>query len=203
MTIAEMDRPKLARDTRERIMNSARARFEHYGFNKTTMAEIAQDCAMSAANIYRFFDNKSEIAAEGTIQWLAAAEEALGAVAAGKTDSAAKRLNGMVRTRLELLSQLVARHPRLDELVADVCNQRPDLIRDHDRTIGALIAGVLDDGVAQGEFEIDDTTDAAAAFQAATAMFTRHEFVRQVAAAELAESADKVVALLVRGLRKR
>ena len=203
MTIAEIDRPKLARDTRERIMSAAKARFEHYGFNKTTMAEIAQDCAMSAANIYRFFDNKSEIAAEGTIQWLAAAEEALSAVAARRKEPAAKRLHGIVQTRLDLLVQLVARHPHLDELVADVCNQRPDLIRDHGRTIGALIAGVLDEGVAAGEFEIDDTADAAAAIQAATAMFTRHEFVRQEAAAELAESSEKVVALLVRGLRKR
>ncbi|MDP6351094.1 MAG: helix-turn-helix domain-containing protein [Alphaproteobacteria bacterium] len=203
MSVAETDRPKLALDTRERIMNAARARFEHYGFNKTTMAEIAQDCDMSAANIYRFFDNKSEIAAEGTVRWLAAAEEALSAVAARKTVSAAERLGGIVRTRLDLLSQLLARHPHLEELVADVCDQRPDLIRDHARNIGALIAGVLDDGVAAGDFESDDTAEAAATIQAATAMFTRHEFVRQAPVAELAQTAEKVVALLVRGLRKR
>jgi AcrR family transcriptional regulator len=38
-------------------------RFGRYGFGKTTMAEIAKDCDMSAGNLYRYFDNKKEIAA--------------------------------------------------------------------------------------------------------------------------------------------
>ncbi len=47
-----------AETPREKIMEAAMARFSYYGFGKTTMAEIAKDCGMSAANIYRFFENK-------------------------------------------------------------------------------------------------------------------------------------------------
>ena len=40
-------------------MNAAWERFVQYGFVKTTMAEIARDCGMSAANLYMFQSNKS------------------------------------------------------------------------------------------------------------------------------------------------
>jgi len=40
------------------MLDVAEARFRTYGLNKATMAEIAQDIGMSAANLYRelFFD---------------------------------------------------------------------------------------------------------------------------------------------------
>ena len=47
------------------ILTAAQERFSQFGFNKTTMAEIAKDCKMSASNIYRFFDNKLEITQVG------------------------------------------------------------------------------------------------------------------------------------------
>ena len=49
-------------DTREQILHAAMDRIKHYGYGKTTMAEIARDCDMSAGNIYRFFASKIDIA---------------------------------------------------------------------------------------------------------------------------------------------
>ena len=54
---------KLALDVRSQIIEAANARFKHYGYGKTTMAEIAADSGMSAANLYRYFKNKQEIIA--------------------------------------------------------------------------------------------------------------------------------------------
>jgi len=48
-------------ETRQLILDAAFERFGHYGYNKTTMVEIAQDVGMSAANLYRYFENKQEI----------------------------------------------------------------------------------------------------------------------------------------------
>src|SRR5262249_13326923 len=48
--------------TRDRILNAAIARIRHYGYGKTTMAEIAADCEMSPGNIYRFCESKLDIA---------------------------------------------------------------------------------------------------------------------------------------------
>ena len=50
------------------ILDAAEARLLHFGYNKTTMAEIAEDAGMSAANLYRYFKNKQEIAVK--MVWL-------------------------------------------------------------------------------------------------------------------------------------
>ena len=52
------------------IIDAAIRRFSEYGYNKTTMAEIAEDAAMSAANLYRYFKNKQDIAAVCSLEKL-------------------------------------------------------------------------------------------------------------------------------------
>src|ERR1700759_1575273 len=47
---------------RDRIVHAAKCRFSHFGYGKTTMAEVAGDCAMSPGNLYRFFPGKLDIA---------------------------------------------------------------------------------------------------------------------------------------------
>ena len=43
---------------REKIVEAAKKRFSHFGYAKTTMAEVAADCEMSPGNLYRFFPGK-------------------------------------------------------------------------------------------------------------------------------------------------
>jgi AcrR family transcriptional regulator len=189
-------------EVRERILGAARARFERYGFNKTTMNEIAGDCAMSAANIYRYFPNKGEIVAEGARRWLGDSERALRDIAGRAALSPAERLRRMVAVRLARMAELVSRHPHLDELIDHVCQQQPDLLADYTGRIRALVADVLDDGARAGDFAFADAAEAAATIEAATAMFHHHGFVRQLALEDLERDADRVMALLLRGLAK-
>ena len=50
-----------ADETRARILKEAERLFRHYGYSKTTVADIADGCGMSSANVYRFFPSKSAI----------------------------------------------------------------------------------------------------------------------------------------------
>lgn len=50
-----------AEEVQKEILIAAESRFRTFGYNKTTMAEIAQDCKMSTSNLYRFFENKQDI----------------------------------------------------------------------------------------------------------------------------------------------
>ena len=50
-----------AQETRKRILDEARGLFRTYGYAKTTVADIAQACGMSPANVYRFFASKAAI----------------------------------------------------------------------------------------------------------------------------------------------
>src|SRR5262245_55032028 len=79
-------------DTRDRILHAATERIKHYGYNKTTMAEIAADCRMSPGNIYRFFEAKIDIAEAMSRQHAMEQNGRLSAIARRKTIPADKRL---------------------------------------------------------------------------------------------------------------
>jgi AcrR family transcriptional regulator len=58
-TVAEYD---LAHDEKvDRIVEIAQARFDHFGYKKTTMAEIARDAGVSKKTIYEYFPSKEAL----------------------------------------------------------------------------------------------------------------------------------------------
>lgn len=59
-----------ARKTRALILDVADRHFKRYGYTKTTIVDIASDCAMSHANVYRFFRNKADLADAVAALWL-------------------------------------------------------------------------------------------------------------------------------------
>ena len=48
-------------DTATRVLDVADRLFRHYGWEKTTVADIARELGMSPANVYRFFPSKAAI----------------------------------------------------------------------------------------------------------------------------------------------
>jgi len=58
--VREAERPMTEKNTvRCQIVEAAKKRFSHFGYAKTTMAEVAADCSMSPGNLYRFFPGKA------------------------------------------------------------------------------------------------------------------------------------------------
>lgn len=190
-----------ASDIREQILTAALKRFGQYGFGKTTMAEIAGDCGMSAGNIYRYFPNKGDVAAVGAARWLAETEAQLEAIGAEKTRLPIARLRAMLIARLRCLAELASRHNHIGELVQHVCEERRELLRGHTQNTRRLIAAVLEDGVADGSLSAADPLATAGAVQDATQMFYHYGFLTDFSLEELEQRADGVIDLLVRGLR--
>lgn len=57
--LAERD---IARDEKaDRIVEIAQARFDHFGYNKTTMEEISRDAGVSKKTIYEYFPSKDAL----------------------------------------------------------------------------------------------------------------------------------------------
>lgn len=49
---------------KQHIIEAALKRFSHFGINKTTMSEIAEDIAVSKANLYYYFPDKTALVIE-------------------------------------------------------------------------------------------------------------------------------------------
>ena len=184
------------------ILAAAMRRFEQFGYSKTTMAEIAADCDMSAANIYRYFENKLEIGARLARRCLAQECAALTAVVNGATP-ASSRLEEFFLVSLRFTYQRWAEQPRITELVEAIARERTDVVQDHLRARKELVTKLVQDGNSNGEFSVDDPQRCAEAILVAGTLFDVPLFMHLHTREKFESMAKNVADLILRGLISR
>ena len=138
--------------TAKQILDAASKRFLHYGFGKTTMSEIARDCNMSTGNLYRYFPSKLDIA-ETFVRILRLEQMGKLKAAAGGADlPASERLRRILRAKFKLAYERFHDRPKAFELANEVIFERPHVAAEWEQAEGSLIAEILADGAARGEF---------------------------------------------------
>ena len=189
-------------DLREQILLAARERFTHYGYGKTTMVELAQDCECSAANLYRYFSSKQDIAAAVCQQCMDERVDALRAIVRQQGLSAAERLRAYVLAGIEINRER-DNGPKINELVAHILEQRQDLVHLRIQTQTSLVAEILSYGNETGEFEVDDVITTARSVFASLTLFEVPIFQPLYSEEEFEGIAHSTVDLLLKGLAKR
>ncbi len=189
--------------TQKKIMDAAKARFRQYGFNKTTMVEIAKDCGMSAANIYRFFEGKNDIATEMAKDFFRDTEDALREVILRPNLTPVERLRLFTWQALQCNHSMYNEEPKIGEVVDFISEKRYDLIDRHVDTIISLIAEILAEGNRNGIFGVKDIVSTGEIFLKATLLFHCPYLMERHTFAELENYCELVVNLLVRGLEVR
>lgn len=187
---------------RSEILDAAFQRFAQFGFSKTTMAEIARGCDMSAGNLYRFFDNKSEIGAACARRCMEEAERRLNEVAKRPDFSSGERLELFVLTKINYLHEQFSEQPQHRELVEFISRDRHDLVLRHLEAQKSMVAEIIAEGNCKGEFDVADVRESAETFLAATMKFIAPHFMDMFSAETLRKEATLVVRLLVHGLAK-
>ncbi len=190
-------------DTRAQILEAAQQRFSKYGYGKTTMAEIAKDCSMSAANLYRFFENKHDIGANLSCQCLENQLTILNPIVDQNTHTAAARLEEFVLTLLRSIHQQWSENPHLDEMVNSICLERREIVEQHVQKKQELITTLIKEGNRLNEFDVVDPTKTAEAVLAALTLFVVPFMMSLFPLPELEHKAREVVSLILTGLRKR
>jgi AcrR family transcriptional regulator len=151
-----LDRPDLDKsDTRTRIMIEAERLFRHYGYGKTTVADIARELGMSPANIYRFFESKGALMqamAERILADRTADDERI----VNGPGSAAERLRGMLLAESAHSSVLMNSDRNFHEMVAIAVQESWDCIEAFKLRIDGLVRQLIAEGVASGEFPRQD-----------------------------------------------
>ncbi len=187
----------------QQILEAANLRFQQYGFNKTTMAEIAKDCDMSAANLYRYFKNKMDIVAQLAQQCMAEGEEKLRLIIDDQQRSASVRLMEYALCQLQHHYDEFVQRPKLNELVEIVCQQHQHLVEK--KIAGELthLAQLIQQGVEQGEFQSQNIAEDAEALHSALTIVGTPFFVPMFPLSELERKAEHLVRLILQGLKKR
>jgi len=189
-------------EIRQRILQAAENRFRTYGYGKTTMAEIAKDSAMSAANIYRYFENKLDIGTCLAQQCMAQQLDVMREVVRRPGLSAEKRLEEYVLAKLRHTHESCGCEDKINELIAIITRERKEIVHHKVSTEQSLIAEILSAGNKSGEFDIADVLKTSQSVQAATIKFGVPIFMNLYPLDEFEQIAIGVVQLILRGLKK-
>lgn len=195
--------PAGSEELRQRILDVAEARFNRYGYGKTTMAEIAEDLHMSAANLYRYFENKQEIGAGCVERIITRQHEELRQLIAEPGYTAVQQLERFALAVVRVTHQDAQEQPKLNELIEIVATQRTEVVHRKIESRCNLVAEILRYGNNTGEFLVIDLIAASEAVYASLALFTVPLLLPLYSREDFERIARQVVDLMLRGLLRR
>ncbi|SMD19747.1 TetR family transcriptional regulator [Rhizobium sp. RU36D] len=184
----------------ERILDSAERLFRHYGYAKTTVADIAKDLGMSTANIYRFFGSKSEIH-QALANRMLSAGYALAQQIAALPVSAEERLRRYAKQQFQITVETMMDEQKVHEMVIVAIEQEWHVIDKHIDRLNALIAQMIADGIAAGEFTITDPDMAAKCFGASIVSICHPQLITQCINKSNRATPDALIEFAIRALK--
>jgi AcrR family transcriptional regulator len=123
-----------------------------YGHRKITVADIADACGFSAANVYRYFSNRRAILDALASHYLREIERAALARAICNSHSARDRLSSFLTGLNTALTMFSDREPRVSELLADATTEQWPCYTHYDARLVRHISKILAAASASGEF---------------------------------------------------
>ncbi len=202
MAEKESDAAKID-SAKSQIVAAAKKRFTHFGYGKTTMAEIAADCGMSPGNLYRFFPGKLDIAEAIARDDFERVLVGLRQIARQPGKSARERLHDFLFDELRRTYARLENDPRVFEMARVIAAERPSFgnwMLDQQRRI---LVEMLEDGEAGNEFRIPDKMFTAEMIQSATMKFHYPQLFSKLTLPRLERELEGVFHLLVNGLGVR
>lgn len=159
-------------DTRECILKAAFDRILHYGYGKTTMAEIAKDCGMSAGNIYRFFKSKLDIAEALARKFNAEVYQSFAEIVRATDKPALPRLREFFLHRLERTYDHLEKDAKVLEVAEVLGSERPSFVNEELAQERIYIVDILNQGIERGEIRpLENPTFTAEMLQTALMKF--------------------------------
>lgn len=156
-------RGPLDHDVRTQIVGAAAEYFSHYGYEKTTVSDLAKAIGFSKAYIYKFFGSKQAIGEVICSDRLSMIMKVVGE-ATSTAPNASERLRRMFRALVEAGSDLFFHDRKLYDLAAAAAGGPWPSARAHEDHVRQLIAQIIVEGRKSGEFErktpLDETVNA-------------------------------------------
>jgi len=183
----------------EAILQAAWKLIRHYGYRKTTIAEIAEAAEVGKGTVYLYFRSKDEILLALVDATNERITRDLERIAAGG-GRPADRLRDSLLHRVMRIYDLVHRYPHGEEVITSI---KPAIVRRIDRHVraqGDILEGIIQAGCATGDFAVEDPgaigQTLAGLFELLTPPYYRFGTRK-----DLERFAGQVVDLLLSGLR--
>lgn len=187
-------------DTRTRILDTADRLFRHYGFDKTTVADLARDLGMSPAYVYRFFASKLEIVEAIAVRMFEKRHVAYRAIVAGPGTPSERLRRLLVDDHLDTVETLV-NDRKVHDIVEVAIREQWASIERHLSTFADAIEALIREGVACGEFQVTDTRRAAVCTRQAFSSMIHPTLIVQCGIEFERADAEELADFILRALR--
>src|SRR5688572_17624061 len=137
---------------RDQIVEAAHEHFSRFGYEKTTVSDLAKSIGFSKAYIYKFFDSKQAIGEAICGKTLSAIVTAVEEAVAGASTSTEK-LRKLFKTLVVTGIDLFFSDRKLHDLAAHAVGEQWPSTRAYRERIGQILAEIVREGRESGEFE--------------------------------------------------
>lgn len=161
-TTPQSARGPVDHEVRDQIVVAATEHFSRYGYEKTTVSDLAKAIGFSKAYIYKFFESKQAIGEMICANCLQEIETEVKAIMA-EADLPPEKLRRMFKGFTEATLRLLFRDRKLYEIAASAATERWSAVVAYEERVQALLKEILQDGRQSGDFERKTPLDETAA----------------------------------------
>ncbi len=148
---------------REQIVVAADEHFSHYGYDKTTVSDLAKAIGFSKAYIYKFFDSKQAIGEAICAQTLSTIIAAVDEAVAG-VSTPTEQFRQLFKTLVTTSVSLFFNERKLYDIAAHSAGEGWPSARAYGERIQQILTEIIREGRESGEFErktpLDETVHA-------------------------------------------
>lgn len=185
-------------DKREGILQAAWSLIRHYGYNKTTIDDIAKKAGVGKGTVYLYFRSKAEIMLALTDLTNERITKELEKIAAEST-SPLDRLRRCLLFRVLTLFDLVHKYPHSEDVIASMLPDIVERLKRYVRRHGELLGDILQEGTEQGDFQTDEPHEVGQLL-AGLFEFLTPPYYRFHSRTSLESFANRVIDLLISGI---
>jgi len=188
-----------AAETQAEILAKAEELFRTAGYAKTSIADIAAALGMSPANIFKHFASKMALAEAISTIHVGLIEQALAAIPASL--AADERLRRFAESMLASHLRNMEGNPYVFELVILTMELQTEGIRAFHAWLNGALLAIVEAGVAEGVFVVDDPETTARVLLTCLEGATHPLLIRHLDRAVLAERLDEMIRFLIASLQ--
>lgn len=139
-------------EVRNQIVVAATEHFSRYGYEKTTVSDLAKTIGFSKAYIYKFFESKQSIGEMICANCLREIEDEVN-TAIQKAEYPAEKLRVLFNVIVEASLRLFSQERKLYEIAASAASEKWDATVAYENRILKLLQNIIQEGRQSGDFE--------------------------------------------------
>lgn len=139
-------------DVRDQILSAATEHFSRYGYEKTTVSDLAKSIGFSKAYIYKFFESKQAIGEMICANCLREIEDEVN-TAINEAEYPAEKLRVLFKVIVEASLRLFSQERKLYEIAASAASEKWDATIAYENRILKVLQNIIQEGRQTGDFE--------------------------------------------------